>query len=211
MLELVRGPIRATTREDELFDQYFPPTIRRLSEVHWTPVAVARRAAQLLVQSAATTVLDVGAGVGKFCIIGARTTPGRFVGVERHGLFAKVARNVVRRRRVPRVEIVRGEALALDWRRFDAIYLFNPLHDPVPNEPAVRAVEKKLLELRPGARVVTYHGFGGVIPSGFRRVVSEPSGTDRLELFVRVTSSDEPEPGALLAPDSATKCDLTSF
>jgi SAM-dependent methyltransferase len=210
MLELLRGPADATTREDHVFDEHFPTAVRRLSAVHWTPVAVARRAAQLLVESAATTVLDVGAGVGKFCIIGARTTPGRFVGVERHGLFAKVARNVVRRRRVPRVEIVRGEALALDWRRFDAIYLFNPFDDPVPNEPAIRAAEKKLLELRPGARVVTYHGFGGVMPSGFRRVVSEPSGTDRLELFVRTTSSDEPERGALLAKENATKCNQTS-
>jgi SAM-dependent methyltransferase len=204
MLELLAKPVEALTREDHRFDEYFPARLRRLSAVHWTPVAVARRAAELLVQSAATTVLDVGSGVGKLCIIGAQTTPGRFVGVERHGLFARVARNVVRRRRVPRVEIVRDEALALDWRRFDAVYLFNPFDDPVPDEPAVRAAEQKLLELRPGARVVTYHGFGGVMPSCFRRVISEPSGTGRLELFVRAVSSSEPERGEPPAATSVT-------
>src|SRR5438876_2975147 len=115
MLELLQGGKEATTAEDHVFDEIFPPPMQRLSTMHWTPVAVARRAAQLLVESAATTVLDVGAGVGKFCIIGATTTPGRFVGAERRGFFAKVAQGVVRRQGVPRVEVIHEEALALDW------------------------------------------------------------------------------------------------
>ena len=171
--------------EDRAFDQIFPPPMQRLSARHWTPVAVARRAAQLLVQSADTTVLDVGAGVGKFCIVGAQTTPGRFVAVERRRVLAQVAGDVVRERCVPRVEVIHDEVLSLDWSGFDAIYLFNPFADPLPDARSVRLAEEKLARARPGARIVTYHGFGGTMPPDFRRVVSEPGGTGRLELFIK--------------------------
>jgi tRNA G46 methylase TrmB len=191
MLELLPKYTESTTAEDCRFDEIFPQPMQRLSNVHWTPVAVARRAAQLLVDSAATTVLDVGAGVGKFCIIGATTTPGRFVGVERREWCARVAQRAIRRHAVPRVDLIHEEALALDWSRFDGIYFFNPFHDPVPDERSVRLAERKLKEVRPGARVVTYHGFGGIMPPCFRRVVSEASGTGRLEMFLRTEGDAE--------------------
>ena len=44
--------------------------------MHWTPVHVARRAAQFLVTGPETRVLDVGSGPGKFCLVGALATQG---------------------------------------------------------------------------------------------------------------------------------------
>src|SRR5258708_32599839 len=66
--------------------------IRALSGQHWTPVAVAARAADLLTRAGATRILDVGAGVGKFCIVGALSTAAEFVGVERREGLVQVAR-----------------------------------------------------------------------------------------------------------------------
>jgi SAM-dependent methyltransferase len=43
----------------------YPPEIRDLSLRHWTPVAVARRAADFLVGEPETRVLDLGCGTGK--------------------------------------------------------------------------------------------------------------------------------------------------
>src|SRR5713226_861432 len=64
--------------EDERFDLIYPPEIRDLSCRHWTPVAVARKAAEFLVNERETRVLDLGCGPGKFCIVGALTTEAHF-------------------------------------------------------------------------------------------------------------------------------------
>jgi hypothetical protein len=67
---------------DRDFDSLFPDMYQEISDTHWTPVEIARRAAQLLVADSSTRVLDVGSGIGKFCLIGALTTSAHFVGVE---------------------------------------------------------------------------------------------------------------------------------
>ena len=69
-----------TSVEDEKFDLIYPPQIRELSSLHWTPVAVAAEAAKLLVTAPGTRVLDIGCGPGKFCLVGASLTDGRFTG-----------------------------------------------------------------------------------------------------------------------------------
>ena len=75
------------------FDRVYPSWVRRLSDMHWTPVEVARRAAALLAVDPTTRVLDVGSGVGKFCLIGALTTRATFVGIEQRENLVTVARD----------------------------------------------------------------------------------------------------------------------
>src|SRR4051812_34171547 len=98
VLETIRTN-QSTT--DAVFDAIYPPSIRLSGEVHWTPVVVARRAAELLVTGRGTRVLDVGSGVGKVCIVGALTSDGEFTGVEQRGTLVRIARDVVRRYAIP--------------------------------------------------------------------------------------------------------------
>ncbi|HEX7669861.1 MAG TPA: hypothetical protein VF395_09770, partial [Polyangiaceae bacterium] len=79
---------------DAEFDVAYPPGIRAVSSSFWTPVSVALRAAELLVTTASSRVLDVGSGVGKFCIIGAAATGATFTGVEHRPRFVSVAERV---------------------------------------------------------------------------------------------------------------------
>jgi SAM-dependent methyltransferase len=184
------------------FDKMFPNRVRKFSRRHWTPVPVAIRAAQLLVTAPTVTVLDVGSGPGKFCLIGAIATDGNFVGVERRKTLVEVARRTVRSQNVPRVRFIHGNMADLDWTPFDAFYLYNPFYENV--EPSaqideqvamgeeyfdryVKIVEEKLMRLRSGSRVATYHGFGGQFPAGFRQAVKEPFGGDYLELWIKET------------------------
>ena len=78
--ELVEADARSI--EDEKFDQIYPPRIRELSRLYWTPIRVAAEAAKLLVTTPGTRVLDVGCGPAKFCLVGASLTQGVFIGVE---------------------------------------------------------------------------------------------------------------------------------
>jgi SAM-dependent methyltransferase len=199
----VRAGLGAGGRvSDRDFDRIFPPEIQTLSRVHWTPVAVARRAAELLTGGAAGRVLDVGAGVGKFSLVAALSSGAEIVGLEQRLPFVRLARELARRYRVPRAHFVAGDALEIEWRPFDGVYLYNPfcesLHPsrqidldipvgiPVYRD-SLRKTEQRLSEMRAGSRVLLYHGFGGEMPASFRLETTECRGSGSLELWVKAT------------------------
>jgi protein-L-isoaspartate O-methyltransferase len=92
--------------DDEKFDQIYPPRIRRLSALHWTSVGFAAEVATLLVTAPGTRVLDIGCGPGKFCLVAASLTDGRFTGVEQRKDLASTARQAAARLQLSNVEIV---------------------------------------------------------------------------------------------------------
>jgi len=63
---------------DEEFNRIYPKSIRDLSQFQWTPLEVAKLAAKYLAEIPGKKVLDIGSGVGKFCMIGACCTQGQF-------------------------------------------------------------------------------------------------------------------------------------
>ena len=80
---------------DRVFDDVFPLALRRASRVHWTPVEVAVRAAKLLADGVPEPViLDVGAGIGKFCAIAAATVSAKVKGVEHREHFVELGREI---------------------------------------------------------------------------------------------------------------------
>jgi SAM-dependent methyltransferase len=199
---LVKQLRDGTAIADRDFDEVFPRWARALSKTHWTPVDVAMRAAGWLAEDAGTRVLDVGAGVGKFCLVGALTTGGIFTGAELRPKLAAVATEVARRYSVKRCTFVGGDAFALDWNAFDAFYLFNPFGENLPDCPFiddvitrtsdqfhryVAAVEQRLETLRGGTRIVTYHGFGGRMPFGWTPVTSMRMHAGSLALWRKTT------------------------
>lgn len=202
-LRALVGALRAGRRvKDSAFDAIYPPEVRELSNRHWTPVGAARRAARMLALDAETRVLDVGSGVGKFCLVAALTTPGRFVGIERRGHLVELARSIGAEYGAHRAEYLHGDIAELDWSAFEAFYFFNPfienilgrrerIDDTVDLTPRrynhdTTVTRDRLAEARPGTRVVTYHGPRAIIPSGYDLADYEPWGTDALELWIKV-------------------------
>jgi SAM-dependent methyltransferase len=182
------------------FDTILPQRVRQFSGKHWTPVSVAIRAAELLVTSSRTRILDVGSGPGKFCLIGALTTEGSFVGVEQRKFLVEMSQRAAKALSIPRVSFIHDDMADIEWKNYDGFYLYNPFYENikiwaetdqviVDGDMAfayyVKVVEEKLIRLKPGSRVVTYHGFGGTFPRDFRRVVQEPCGGDFLELWIK--------------------------
>ncbi len=186
---------------DFYFDEILSPRARKLAGRHWTPVCVAIRAAQLLTGGRPVRVLDVGAGAGKLCLVGALTSSAEFVGVEQRPWLVREASALVRLLKVPRVRFLAGNFQEVDWSGFDAFYFFNPFHenldDSSPIDANVSLGEEKFLKytaqalerLRPlkeGTRVVTYHGSGVDLRSAhFRLARREKIGSDALCLWVK--------------------------
>jgi len=184
------------------FDRVYPHAIRAISRRHWTPVAVARRAAQLLRHAGARRVLDVGSGVGKFVLVAAASTPEvTFVGIEQRVRLVEVARTAQLRLRLPNASFVCGEAGDTPWLGFDGLYFFNPFVEnlfarddriddalEMTEERFDRDVQRTEASLRGapmGTAVVTYHGMGARIPGCYVPVRTERAGSDFLRLWVK--------------------------
>ncbi|MDC3956157.1 class I SAM-dependent methyltransferase [Polyangium jinanense] len=186
---------------DLAFDRLYPERIRKLSNRYWTPVHVARHAAGLFAKHGARRVLDIGAGMGKFCVVGAITTELEFSGVEQRETLVAAGREVLKAYAIPRVTLIHGMLDDVDFDAYDGFYLFNPFEEstfspsqwvdrtvPLSEERAtedVARVEAAFARARRGTCIVTFHGFGGAIPKGFVYLPEETRGVPFLRLWVK--------------------------
>ncbi len=114
---------------DTEFDNLFPIHIQNLSAVHWTPLNVAAVAARWLAPNAGAKVIDIGAGVGKFCIAGSIYTKGIFTGIEQRKNFVTIGNKVVKQLGLQRVSLIHGNFTELDLGGYTGIYFFNSFHE----------------------------------------------------------------------------------
>ncbi|TKD05152.1 class I SAM-dependent methyltransferase [Polyangium fumosum] len=186
---------------DLAFDRLYPERIRKLSNRYWTPVHVARHAAALFAKHGARRVLDIGAGMGKFCVVAAITTNLELSGIEQREGLVTAGREILATYSIPRVTLIHGTLDDVDFDAYDGFYLFNPFEEgtfapsqwvdrTIPlseqraSEDAVR-VEAALARVRRGTCVVTFHGFGGAIPPGFVYLPEETRAIPFLRLWVK--------------------------
>lgn len=188
--------------DDWSFDEWLPLSLQMHAALHFTPIDVSRHAASVLAPEPGMTVLDVGAGAGKFCIAAAQAAPwAEFVGVEWRPHLVRIAERLARAYGLSNVRFVHADAFDLDWSSFDAFYLYNPFAEqlldsafvldetiafnPVNFALFVDLVRERLARARLGTRVATYHGFGAPPPLGYELLHDDAMGTDRVELWVK--------------------------
>jgi predicted RNA methylase len=184
----VAEAIRAGNVTDRAFDRFLADEHEAISAVHWTPVAVALRVARWLEELEVKTVVDVGAGVGKFCVASALAGSScHFIGVEQRPRFVEAARALAELFEVTnRVEFVEGSLGEAPLPDAEAFYLYNPFgenlfepEDHLDTEVElnderyarnVADVEDLLHHARVGTYVITYNGFGGRVPDTYKEV-----------------------------------------
>jgi hypothetical protein len=183
---------------DAAFDDQLPSSLQFKASMYFTPLEVARRAAILLAPDPGMTVLDVGAGVGKFCFAAAMEMPfATFIGVEWREHLVTLANELACKLKLANTRFIHANALDLDWSTYDAFYFFNPfaeqlyagefvLDDSIALDPAnfdayVIAVRDRLSRSPIGTRIVTYHGFGAFPPLGYEQCCEE----GLLELWIK--------------------------
>jgi SAM-dependent methyltransferase len=176
---------------DRAFDIFLPEDLGKLSADQWTPLEVAVAAASWLHEFDVRRVVDIGSGPGKFCIDAALAGDCEFVGLEQNSRFVAVARSLARLFGVQnRVRFVQGLLGEIVVPEADAYYLYNPFaqHLWMPSDAHgtgvtpnyeryrrdVMTAQDMLRHARMGTVVITYNGFGGLMPSSF-----EPCRVDR--------------------------------
>jgi len=191
--------LRAGKRvRDSAFDAVYPEDVRRVSARFWTPVEVARTAARWLTSQGASSVLDVGSGAGKFCIVASHTMRQKITGLEQRSALLEAAGAAARAYRAT-TEFKLGTLETVDPGAYDAFYLFNPFgenlypvdeqFDTGPELSRLRyshdcSIFEHWLDHAPqGTCIVTYHGFGGRMPNTYHLLRSLLKGTDILRLW----------------------------
>lgn len=173
---------------DLAFDRHLPPPLARASPVFWTPLSVIARAAEWIRRWHLETVVDIGAGPGKFCVAAALATENvRFVGIEQRAHLVATASELAQTFGVAgRVSFEHRDIAAGPLPRADLYYLFNPFGENLfgPEERLdddaeistakyLRDTEEIFRVLRDadeGMHVLTYNGFGGRFPRGWEEV-----------------------------------------
>lgn len=185
---------------DRAFDVWLPEDYRKISYRFWTSVEVSVRVARWLAEAGVERVLDVGSGIGKFCVVGALASRLTYTGVEHRPHLVPLAEDLAARFGVSdRVSYVTGRFDTLKFRDFDAIYLFNPFGEnrfpaaehldssvvinPLRFDDEVAAVEYLIDGMRVGTYLVTYNSFGGCIPDSFDLVQSKIATGSLLRLW----------------------------
>jgi len=172
--------------DDQFFDKLYPLDIRSKAAKHWSPLRVTALAAEFLTPEKSVHVLDIGSGVGKFCIAAAYFKPNAmFYGIEQRKDLVSYASECNEVIGLPNVCFIHGNFTELDLRQFDHFYFYNSFYE---NLEGTDKIDDKLeyslslynyynrylfsqLERKPkGTRIATFHSLEGEIPSCYYTV-----------------------------------------
>jgi SAM-dependent methyltransferase len=168
---------------DNLFNSLFPEPIQLVAQKHWTPLEVAKKAAQFLAVSAKEKVLDIGSGSGKFCLIAAHFYPEvQFVGVEQRKDLVELSNKLAAKLELKNAQFIHENISNLDFSKYDHFYFYNSFYE---NFEGTQKIDNKVpyseklydyynlclykqFNKKPtGTRIASYHSLGNEIPPGY--------------------------------------------
>jgi len=172
-------------RKDAAFDTLYPLHIRNLSQLHWTSLDIALEASNFLASPGAR-VLDIGSGVGKFCIAAAVYHPNtQFFGIEQRKELFTFAKRAQEEVGVENVHFNYGNLMDLSYENYDHYYFYNSFYENIePGSRIDNSVDTsfelynqyteyvhEMLSSRPaGTKLVTYHTKDKQIPASYKLI-----------------------------------------
>lgn len=181
---------------DDDFNSLYPEPIQQLAKRHWTPVEVAKMAAEFLVTSPSANILDIGSGSGKFCLIGAACTPGHFTGVEQRQSLVELSNSIAKKNELHNVNFIHANITEIDFKAYTGFYFYNSFQENIEADAKIdESVETNMkfygyysdyvnseLARKPiGTRIVTYWSSLSEIPSNYQLLFT--AFNDRLKFW----------------------------
>jgi len=171
---------------DAGFDWLYPEKIQQLSRRHWTPLSIAKTAARFLANEPGKKILDIGSGVGKFCLVGARFYPETsFYGIEQRKELHQFALEAKAATQTRNVNFIHGNFTQEDLSAYDGFYFYNSFFENLVDQDQIddkveystslynyysRFLFKKLESSASGTRLVTYHSLEDEVPPCYQLV-----------------------------------------
>lgn len=184
---------------DAQFHRLYPDSIQLLSRNHWTALNVAHKAANFLAVEGGARILDIGSGIGKFCLAAAYYRPGAsYFGVEQRQDLVEYGETARIRLGLNNVTFIHGNFTEVDFENYDHFYFYNAFYENVANEEKIDDkipysaelynsynyyLYKQLEKMPPGTRVATFYGTDEIMPPGYHIGGSEVD--DLLKYWVK--------------------------
>lgn len=179
------NPETITNLDEDAFNLLLPEKIMMKSKRFFTPASIAIHAAKWLSGDDNRNILDIGAGVGKFCLFGAMNTKSNITGIEIRPHLVEIAKDMFRYFGVKNAKMVHGNITDFEFKGFTAFYMYNPFHENIV--PFLRMDDNIMLSedfycvymqhtraqlaIAPmGTRLVTYHGGNLEVPTSYKKV-----------------------------------------
>lgn len=185
--------------EDSEFDKIFPVKVRRASEIHFTPINVAKQATQYLSLDKGAKILDIGAGAGKFCLIGsAICADSHFTGVEQRKNFCQIAERLSEIYHLQNVKFINSNITNTSFKDYEAFYFYNSfyenisIHGKIDDKVELKRelykeysqyVKDQLASKPKDTRLVTYYSFQKEIPDSYKLLFT--SFDDKLKMWIK--------------------------
>ena len=161
---------------------------------------VAKKAAQFLAAEKNVKILDIGSGVGKFCLAAANYMPLAFyTGIEQRGNLVEQAIQAKEILGLKNVDLLHGNFSTVNFKNYDHFYFFNSFYENFSfSENMDNKIEyskelyeqytyllKTKLESKPsGTRIATFHSTEEEIPTDYLVVGTEMKNT--LKFWVKI-------------------------
>ena len=185
---------------DENFHLLYPASMETLARRHWTPLDVAREAAEFLAAEKNTSILDIGSGIGKFCLSAAHYMPHAFyTGIEQRQNLFDHAVNAKDNLGFQNIEFIHGNFTQLNFSDYDHFYFYNSFYENFSFTQKIdnsidysgelynyytRYLLKQLEQKPVGTRLATYHSLEDEIPDGYLVVGAKMN--NQLKFWIKV-------------------------
>ena len=176
---------------DEAINALYPIKMRKMSDTHWTPVDIAKKAVKFLSENGGNTILDLGSGSGKFCLVAALNSEVNIVGVEQRENLVQLSRKIAKSLAIENLQFIHADLIDMDFNDFHSFYFFNAFEefinpkdkldnhqelDELAHRNYIQLIRKKFESTPKNTRIVTYCGECEEIPTSFRLVKAENKG-----------------------------------
>jgi predicted RNA methylase len=196
MLEVLKLKIGL---KDEEFDSVYPEEIRKLSYRHFTPFEVARKvSAWLNDHKEPLNLIDLGSGVGKFCLVAAAFTHHKITGVDFRKNYIELCNKLNSRLQLKNLSFIHKDITTLNFRDYNAFYFYNSfleqldptakMDDRFETSQIVYSVytthlKNQLAAMPAGTVLITYYVVWDQVPFSYELVKQEYDGA--LKMWIK--------------------------
>lgn len=175
---------------DAFWDSFLPQNFQTLSPFQWTPISVIERTWNFLSHDGVSSLVDLGSGVGKFCIYLSLLSHHSIdiLGLEDREELVNVSESLKKHWEVTKVQFKKENFLNQFPKGHSHYYCFNPLYETMKGTHSIdsnkiksatqflkdlQILKQNLLLMKPKSKLITFHGFGGNFLPGFRIILKE--------------------------------------
>lgn len=170
---------------DRDFDFLLPDEVRVSAYTHWTPILVIEKAVEFINEKKCKKVLDIGSGVGKFCLIASSLCKAHFHGIEIRKQSHLYAISLAKNTQLNNVSFSNMNVCDVNFSPYDCFYYFNPFFENINpdrsidknivlneqlHQKYVAHIKRELNKKGIGTVLITYHTNQIEVPNSFELV-----------------------------------------